>query len=101
MDRPCLVSRSLILNLSLITQADAANIKAFSACLNIKENYSDQSFTVQAHSTNRYKVKWMIDAFIDAYEEHEAKLNSEKHKRCVKDSNEERYEASLEVALST
>ena len=70
---------------------DAANITAFSACLNITENYRDQSFVIQAHSTNRHKVNWMIRAFLEAYEEHEA----DRIKKSTKDvlgKNIKRYE---------
>ena len=70
---------------------EIANIKAFSACINISENYRDQSFVIQAHSTNRHKVNWMIKSFLDAYEEHEAE-RMQKSTKDVLDKNIKRYE---------
>lgn len=71
--------------------ADAANIEAFSACLNITEDYKDQSFDIKAHSTNRHKVSWMIEAFLEAYKDHEAE-RIQKSTKEVLSENIKRYE---------
>lgn len=67
------------------------NIAQFRACLKIIENYQNKSFRIQAHSTNRFKVVWMINAFLEAYEENETN-RLQKSTKDVLTQNVARYE---------
>ena len=73
--------------------SDDANIRAFNECLIISENYSDKTFLVQAHSTNRYKVTWMLEAFLASYREQEDS-RIKKSTRDVLSNNEQRFNVS-------
>lgn len=73
--------------------SDEPNIRAFRACLKITENYSDKTFKIQAHSTNKYKVNWLLASFIESYKKHEEE-RVKKSTRGVLSDNEGRYEAS-------
>ena len=73
--------------------SDEANINAFKECLRITENYGDKTFFVQVHSTNKYKVSWMLNAFVESYKIHE-EARVKKSSKDVLSDNETRYEAS-------
>ena len=73
--------------------SDDANIRAFNECLIITENYSDKTFMVQSHSTNRYKVTWILESFLASYREQEDS-RIKKSTRDVLANNEGRFNTS-------
>lgn len=73
--------------------SDESNVLEFKRSLKITENYSNNSFLVEVTSTNKYKVTWMLHAFVDAYVE----MEEERVKRSAREvlkGNEDRYEAT-------
>jgi capsular exopolysaccharide synthesis family protein len=72
--------------------SDEGNIRAFKQCLSISENYGDKTFIVRAHSTNKYKVNWILTSFIDSYKKNEEQRVKKSSKDVLSD-NESRYEA--------
>jgi len=67
------------------------NIRELRDSLVITPNYADKSFSILAHSTNRFKVKWLIDSFLETYIESE-KARVQGSTKDVLGKNEERYE---------
>lgn len=65
-----------------------ANIKKFKDCLEI-EITRTYSFVIKAHSTNKYKAKWMVESFLQAYEVFEEE-SSQRRIRDVLDQNDQR-----------
>ena len=73
---------------------DRNNKGNFVRCLKVTANPSAKSFTVQAHSTNKFKSQWLIESFLVAYGTYEEKMAQQTVKK-VLEGNYARLEERL------
>ncbi|MBF0243723.1 MAG: polysaccharide biosynthesis tyrosine autokinase [Planctomycetes bacterium] len=75
---------------------DESNLNELSKCFSVSVNPDTSQFHVTAHSTNKYKVQWILDSVIQAFKENDEE-EAKRSLQQIRDKNKQRFEERKEI----